>query len=336
MIERQESTRSNCSSLKSSTSQLKKKIEELCLQKQPDEWQKEQEYDFRRNRRKLLEKQIKQELSKSRLKQARYLFIPAGLGIFCGTVMLFGSTIRSVGEGSVFWIHRSYFSIIGPSVLVIGLIFFFLAEGLQNHLTTKLRQRGIFELKQEIHPDFLITNKQRSRTVSAPDLDQNSENTKFLSTKGDSFLSSSLTSTSTLPDFAARWVRAMNLNTQNETLKHNGTSKLPERSVSFESDDSIDSGIMRSLVNAPQVEITDTDANTNVTVVHVNGGLNKPTSNIPNGKHKTLVRMEKIDLECTVGDCNSLLRNESAKSFQGFYLEGISEESSAELRIENV
>ena len=333
MLERQESTRSNCSSLKSSTSQLKKKIEELSLQKQPGEWQKEQEYDFRRNRRKLLEKQVKQEISKSRLKQVRFLFIPAGFGILCGTVMLFGSTVRSIGEGSVFWMNRKYFSIIGPVVLVIGLIFFFLAEGLQNHLTRKLRERGIFELKQEIHPDFHITNRHRRRSVSG----HSSENEKFLSTKGESFLSSSLTSSSTLPDFAARWVRAMTLNIQDETVKHNGTSKLPERSVSFESDDSADSVLMRSLNNAPQVDITDTDANTNITVVHVNGALNKSTSNIPNGKHKTLVRMERVDSDYINGDCGtSLLRNESSKSFQGFYLEGISEESSAEIHIENI
>ena len=329
MLERQESTRSNCSSIKSSNSQLKKKIEELCLQKQPEEWQKEQEYDYRRNRRKQLEKQIRQGISRSRLKQARFLFIPAGLGIFSGTVMLFGSTIRSIGDGSVFWIHRSYFSIIGPVVLVIGLIFFFVAEGLQHHLTQKLRKRGTFELKHEIHPDFLITNKQRSAVGSLRDLDQNSENSKLLSTKGEPFLSSSLSSTSTLPDFAARWVRAMNLNAPNET------SKLPERSVSFESDDSIESVVMRALVNAPKIEITDTEAKTNVTVVHVNGGVIKSTNTIPNGKHKTLVRMEKVDMHFANGDSGSLLRNESAKSFQGFQLEGISEESSAEIHIEN-
>ena len=308
MLERQGSVQSTRSSIKSSGGHLQKKVEELVLNTQPGEWQKEQEYNFRRNRRKQLEKQID---SKSRLKHVRLLFVPAAFVFFSGIIMLFGATLRNLSEGSVFWTHKQYFIIIGPVLIVIGLLVFFVAEGLQHYTMEKLKKGGAFELRQTIHPDFYETNKKRLRETHVA-VDKQGETDQLLHIE-DSFLCSSISSTSTLPDFASRWAQAMSQSFDRPKLK------LEQSTTSSDSFNSTDSAIIRTLVNAPEIEITAPDISVDANIVQVNGG---PCKQAP--------KTESLILN---GKNGSLLRVDSTKSFQGF-LEGISEESLADIRVE--
>ena len=224
--------------------------------------------------------------------------MPAALGAIAGTVMTFGATIRTVSEGSILWTYREYFVVIGPILLTVSLILFFITEGMRHLMMERLQKAGAFEIQHEIHPDFHKTNRRQHKNDKKEN-DKVKENEKFIQIE-ESFLCSSISSTSSVPDFTSRWARAMSLSFEKQ--------RLEERSVSVDSDTSADSALMRSLVNASDIEITDTDETKDVVAVGVK-------------------QMRKTDLQSLNERNGSVVGVENSKLFQGFYLAGISEES---------
>ena len=304
VLQRQSSntSRSSRGSGKSNGSALQKRIEEMCLNKQPDEWQKEQEYTYRRHRRKLQEKQFRAQTA--RVKKVQILFIPSALGVICGIVMTFGATIRTLSDGSLLWTHREYFVVIGPIVLTVGIIIFFVAEGLRHVMLERLQKQGEFKFQQEIHPDFHKTNRREHENGTGINCKLRANK---LERADDYFLCSSMSSSSSAPDFAGRWARAMNFSFDKSRL---------ERTESIELDSSIDSGVIRMLMNAPEIEITDTDEHKD-SVANV-------------GNNHLVKSMKKTESHQSNEINSTVLCNENSKLFQSFCLEGISEESLVE------
>jgi len=106
---------------------LYEQIEKHRDYKDAPEVQKEKEY----NRRRILRKQRSKEIKSDRtLFFYKKLYVISGVIVLFGIVFTFGSTIRSLGEGSFLWSERHVFSIFGPILLGIGVFLTLVASGL--------------------------------------------------------------------------------------------------------------------------------------------------------------------------------------------------------------
>ncbi|KAH3862980.1 hypothetical protein DPMN_025956 [Dreissena polymorpha] len=140
-----------------------------------DDWQKRQLYDERRKRRK-----EKRKRTKLRLAYIRRLYIPVGMSLFLGIVILFGSSIEGLGEGTFLWKHQQYFRIIGAVLTVCGFIFMFIVVGCQSSVKSKLKSDGEkslnsnVEISPLIHSDFIKERKRALHTETEKTLTQQS------------------------------------------------------------------------------------------------------------------------------------------------------------------
>ncbi|KAL4240141.1 hypothetical protein ACF0H5_000935 [Mactra antiquata] len=228
-IARQNSTHSSVrsnKSNKSSTSLLKKKIEEHAFQTNTAEWQKEQEYKSIRERRKKLRQQ-----TRKRLRMVRRMYIPAILGMILGTIVLFGSTIQSLGEGSVLYTYSDQFKYVGVITIVAGTVLLLTAVGMEGNVSDKMKKEGIIDVKPIIHPDFLFEEDRKyEKTDFSLDKKYGADSSRRESDDAiwklrsndeeEGLLCSSISSaTSHTPlqgnEITSRWARAMAMNFDN-------------------------------------------------------------------------------------------------------------------------
>lgn len=223
------------------------------------EWQKNQDYKEIRERRKMIRKQID-----AKMRVVRRLYVPAILGVIFGIIFLFGAIIRSLGEGTVFWNFREQFKIIGPIVIVLGILLLLTAVGLESHTMEKFKKAGVYDVKPVIHPDFLNEsknfNRQTSKDSSGSSYEPNCsglERQRLLWTKSnqdeeDGFLCSSIASASSgmiqkgknnLAPQRSRTI-LMNVNDRADTV---------QASV----DNAIGDHMFEAMYNIPGIEVTD-------------------------------------------------------------------------------
>ncbi|XP_045213711.2 uncharacterized protein LOC123564300 [Mercenaria mercenaria] len=273
---RQNSSRSSTRSAKSS---ILKKLDEHEMKTKTTEWQKNQDYQMIRERRKILRKQIG-----AKLRAVRRLYVPSILGVCLGIVFIFGATIRTLSDGTIFWTQREQFKIIGPILLIVGIILLLTAVGLETHSREKLKKAGIEEVKPFIHPDFLKEPERVKRQISKDSSTSSYDPTcsgldrQRLLWKNrnqgcdDVFLCSSIASTSSATtqgntrktDFADRWAKAMAINLHSCPVNLNEHAEAPfndtvDDYVDNSNNNSQASLHLRALHNAPVIEVTNTD-----------------------------------------------------------------------------
>lgn len=252
---------------RSSSSLLKKKIEQHAFQTNTAEWQKEQDYKIIRERRKKLRRQIN-----AKLKLVKRLFILSVLGIILGVIVLFGSTIRTLGDGSIFWTHKTYFKYVGVFLIVAGVILLLSAVGMESHSLDKLKQEGIVEVKPFIHPDFLLESDQKiSSPEYSPDNNYNTNCTgldkqqllwKQEHNDGEEgFLCSSISSATSNSqvqgnDLTSRWARAMTMSFDAcDAGQKSPQGEANAKNILVRKN----SAQLRALNNAPSIEISTVD-----------------------------------------------------------------------------
>ena len=264
-----------------------KKIEEHKLKNDTEEWQKQQEYNSRRKRRKELRKILQ---SKARLNHVKKLFILSILAICLGVIITFGATIRTVSDGSLFWTHKEKFKIIGPVVIVAGIAMLLVAVGLENSVTTDIKASGDLDVTPFIHPDFIKTKmcftsqySQDSSYSSGNDTDSRLDRHRRIrydthsSVGEEDFLCSSLASTASVSqyppglDLTARWAKAMTI-TVDETGNTVSNSSRNGNNSRYTAVQRVDSGVLRVLHNAPSIQVTDIDGSLNDTSSTSNSG----------------------------------------------------------------
>lgn len=212
-----------------------------------------------RERRKAIRKQID-----AKMRVVRRLYIPAILGVIFGIIFLFGAIIRSLGEGTVFWNFREQFKIIGPILIVIGIILLLTAVGLENHNLEKFKKAGIYDVKPVIHPDFFNEsanfNRQTSKDSSGSSYENNCselERQRLLWKKSnqdeeDGFLCSSITSNSSAMiqkgknDLASQRSRPILMNV-------NDTTDTVQAAI----DNATGDHMFHAMNNIPEIEVTD-------------------------------------------------------------------------------
>lgn len=86
------------------------------------------------------DREFKREIKRRRVRCIRKLFIPTALCWIVGFGITLASTVRSLGEGTVFWNYREDFQIAGPCLLGAGLIMLMLTEGLISNQQIKIKQ----------------------------------------------------------------------------------------------------------------------------------------------------------------------------------------------------
>ncbi|KAH3862976.1 uncharacterized protein LOC127866423 [Dreissena polymorpha] len=152
------STRSNVSirsfkSTSSNKSNLPRLVEEHRMKTDTEEWQKEQEYEIRRKKRKEMRKKRN---AKAKLRTIRRFYSVAIISMLFGTVVLIGATLDAVGEGTFLWTYRQYFKIIGPIIIVFGVVVLLTVVGLETRTLKEMNIKGELIIDKFVHPDFLL------------------------------------------------------------------------------------------------------------------------------------------------------------------------------------
>ncbi|CAC5419481.1 unnamed protein product [Mytilus coruscus] len=91
------------------------------------------------------------EKRKKRVRCFRKLLIPTAICWLVGFVLIMGSTVRSLGEGTIFWNIRDKLHIIGPVVLGTGLVLLMITEGCISNHQTKIRKLESIILTPEVN-----------------------------------------------------------------------------------------------------------------------------------------------------------------------------------------
>ncbi|XP_060581996.1 uncharacterized protein LOC132738509 isoform X2 [Ruditapes philippinarum] len=251
-ISRQNSNRS--SGGRSGKSVIMKKIEERELNEKPGEWQRNQEYKNIRERRKLFRKHIG-----AKLRTIKRLYYLSLFGVLLGILFVFGATIRTLGDGTIFWTFKHQFKISGVTLIIVGVILLLVTVGLDNVSREKLKKAGIEEIKPVVHPDFLEEdpNKFRRQTSkcsyassydpSCPALDRQRLlwNTNKQQDYEDGFLCSSIASASStnMPGTIPRvyssdhWAKVMDMNLESlnntECTGHSSFHGMPNIEITY-------------------------------------------------------------------------------------------------------
>ena len=217
-----------------------RKIEEQKFKQSTSEWQREQEYNVRRKRRKALQKKMD---AKTKLSIVRKLGIASLVCSFLGVVVVFGACVRSIGEGTFLYTYREYFRIVGVVVLVGGLVWMLVTIAMETNILKEMTEAGELNIdmgKCLIHQDFL--NEARLGKMRAYN--------KQDSYDEDSFLGSSIRSTP--GDFAGRLSQSNHSATDMDkrlthagVLKEGRPGKIPAytKQVSFDEDSLLGSSI---------------------------------------------------------------------------------------------
>jgi len=87
-----------------------------------------------------LDRQYLREKKQRRVKCFRRLFIPTVICWLFGFCMILASTVKGLGEGTIFWTMRDRFHVIGPVTLGIGLILLMVTEGLISNHQIKIKR----------------------------------------------------------------------------------------------------------------------------------------------------------------------------------------------------
>ncbi|XP_045184207.2 uncharacterized protein LOC123542413 [Mercenaria mercenaria] len=156
---RSNSNRSSKSS--TSSNNLQRKVEEQQLKTKTEEWKKQRTYESVRKRRHLRTKQMNWKL-----RIVRRFYVPSVFCLLMGTVGIFCSTVRSLGEGTMFWTYKEQFRIIGLIVTVAGVLFLLITVGVESQIAQKMKKKGIREADPFIHPDFLKEPSHIERQIS--------------------------------------------------------------------------------------------------------------------------------------------------------------------------
>lgn len=103
------------------------RMEKFLTEQNPTNTMKEREFSERRNKKKLRRREINADKI---LIYFRYMYILAALGLVSGSVLVLGSTVKTVSEGTFLWSQRHIFTIVGPIFIGLGVVFLLIGTGL--------------------------------------------------------------------------------------------------------------------------------------------------------------------------------------------------------------
>lgn len=100
------------------------------------------------------DRQYLREEQQRRVRCFRRLFIPTGICWLFGFCMILASTVKSLGEGTIFWTMRDKFHVIGPVTLGIGLVLLMVTEGLISNHQIKVKRLESLLVTSEVEIDI--------------------------------------------------------------------------------------------------------------------------------------------------------------------------------------
>lgn len=323
-------------SCKSSTSNLLKKIEEHQLKNDTLEWQKQQEYNVRRKRRKEIRKIME---SKSTLQSVKKLYVASFVLVCVGIIMIFGATIRTLSDGSVLWTYREQFVIAGPFVTGLGIVLLLVTVGLESSTEKKIVDSGELDRQPFIHPDFKLEKGQKN-FISRQDSVVSSCSSSNRNTPGrdkarrkwyetqssceEEFLCSSIASTNSTfqgIDITTRWAKAMAFTIdESGCVVDNSTKNKTDGNKPSSEFSKVDGDTTRLISNAPTIKITDMEREA---VVSKSSSLTSLSKLKPCDHEKEIKRAES-DKNLRHDYCGQKNGNLAIKDAK---LHGISEES---------
>ncbi|XP_076073316.1 uncharacterized protein LOC143044938 [Mytilus galloprovincialis] len=109
------------------------------------------------------DREAKREKRKERVRCLRKLLIPTAFCWLVGFVLIMGSTVQSLGEGTIFWNLRDKFHIIGPVVLGTGLVLLLITEGCISNHQMKIRKLESIIMTPEVN---IVVNGNENTAVN--------------------------------------------------------------------------------------------------------------------------------------------------------------------------
>lgn len=267
------------------------------------------------------------------------------VAIVLGIVMLFGSTIRTISDGTIFWTHKDKFRIIGTVVVVVGIVVLLVTVGLENKVLETIRASGELDVRPFIHPDFnnetLCFTRQDSQESSCSSYNAKTcrvaeSRRKWYDTQSsggeEDFLCSSLASKNSVPqsptstDFTTRWARPMTF-TIDETTDTIDCSRRKSDDAQAVTFPRVSSEVLRLVHKAPNIDVTDIDASSISTLSRTNSetSFNKTPSFSSLSKLKSGEQEQSLKYELQMHRNGSFV-NKDPK------LRGISEENVSQIQ----